>query len=131
MIAGVMILTTKQMTIGDVIEVQSQQDYFGTIEEITIRNTMIRTLDMRQVIIPNMTMISQPIKTFSTEEIVRLDDIIQVDYETDLTQAQSVIKQAIRQLSRIKNPDQARTMVSSFDDSGISIKYFYYFDPKA
>jgi small conductance mechanosensitive channel len=131
MIAGIMILSTKQLQIGDTIELQSDNYYFGTIEEITIRNTIIRTLDMRQVILPNMTMISKPIKTFSAEEIVRLDGAVQVDYETDLALAQQVIKDSIGSIQRVKATDQARTMVSSFDDSGITIKYFYYFDPKA
>lgn len=131
MIAGVMLLTTQQVNLGDVIEIQSDQDYFGTIEEITIRNTMIRTLDMRQVIIPNMTMISKPLKTFSAEDIVRLDGEVQVDYETDLQQAQQVIIQAIKTIERITIKDQTRTAVTSFDDSGITIKYYYYFDPKA
>lgn len=131
MIAGVMLLTTQQVNLGDVIEIQSDQDYFGTIEEITIRNTMIRTLDMRQVIIPNMTMISKPIKTFSTEEIVRLSGAVQVDYESDLSLAQKVIIQAIQTIDRVLQKDQSRTAVTSFDDSGITIKYFYYFDPKA
>lgn len=131
MIAGVMLLTTQQVNLGDVIEVQSDQDYFGTIEEITIRNTMIRTLDMRQVIIPNMTMISKPLKTFSAEEIVRLDGAIQVDYETNLHQAQEIIENAIKTIEWVTIKDQTRTAVTSFDDSGITIKYYYYFDPKA
>lgn len=130
MIAGVMLLSTQQVNLGDVIEVQADQDYFGTIEEITIRNTMIRTLDMRQVIIPNMTMISKPLKTFSAEEIVRLTGAVQVDYETDLAQAQTIIKESISTVNRVLMKEQARTAVTSFDDSGITIKYYYYFDPK-
>lgn len=125
-----MLLSTQQVNLGDVIEVQADQDYFGTIEEITIRNTMIRTLDMRQVIIPNMTMISKPLKTFSAEEIVRLTGAVQVDYETDLAQAQTIIKESISTVNRVLMKEQARTAVTSFDDSGITIKYYYYFDPK-
>ncbi len=126
-----MLLTTQQVKLGDVIEVQSDEHYFGTIEEITIRNTMIRTLDMRQVIIPNMTMISKPLKTFSSENIVRLSGSVQVDYATDLALAQKVIQKAIQTIDRVLSKDQVRTAVKSFDDSGITINYYYYFDPKA
>jgi small-conductance mechanosensitive channel len=76
MFAGMMILYTKEFKMGDVIEVQSDQIYFGRIEEITIRYTVIRTLDLRQVVIPNMTMISKPIKTFSSENIVKLNTTV-------------------------------------------------------
>ncbi|HCB51916.1 TPA: hypothetical protein DEP21_05130 [Patescibacteria group bacterium] len=57
------------------IEINADQLYFGRIEEITIRYTVIRTLDLRQVIIPNMTLISTPIKTFSSEDLVKLTAI--------------------------------------------------------
>ncbi|MBU0626136.1 mechanosensitive ion channel family protein [Patescibacteria group bacterium] len=53
------------------VEINADQLYFGRIEEITIRYTVIRTLDLRQVVIPNTTLISTPIKTFSAEELVR------------------------------------------------------------
>jgi len=130
MIAGIMILSTKQINIGDIIEVKDTEDYFGRIEEITIRNTVIRTLDMRQVVLPNMTLIRKPIKTYSAEDIVRVDGIVQVDYETDLPFAQKVMVEAINTLSFVKEPDKTKSLVWSFDDSGISLKYFFYFDPQ-
>ena len=72
MIAGIMILYTKEFKLGDIIEVQADETYFGRIEEITIRYTIIRTLDLRQVVIPNLKLISVPIKTFSAEQLVKL-----------------------------------------------------------
>lgn len=86
---------------------------------------------MRQVVLPNMTLIKTPIKTFSAEEIVRLTDSVQVDYETDLQHAQQVIIDAIQQIDHIQAKENTRTAVQSFDDSGITIKYYYYFDPKS
>lgn len=131
MIAGIMILSTKQLNIGDVIEVKNSDNIFWRIEEITIRYTVIRTLDMRQVVLPNMTLINTPIKTFSAEEIVRIDDAVQVDYTTDLALAQKVVIEAINQVDRVQAKDATRTAIKSFDDSGITITYYYYFDPKA
>ena len=130
MIAGIMILSTKQLKIGDVIEVKNSDEIFGRIEEITIRYTVIRTLDMRQVVLPNMTLINTPIKTFSAEEIVRIQDVVQVDYESDLAQAQQVIIEAINTIQHVQAKEATWTSVASFDDSGISISYYYYFDPK-
>lgn len=132
MIAGIMILATKQIKIGDIIEItDSGETFFGRIEEITIRNTIIRTLDLRQVVLPNMTLISRPIKTFSAEEIVRLDTEVQVDYATDLSLAQKVIIDAINTLPFVMETDKTKAIVRSFDESGITIRYYFYFDPKA
>jgi small conductance mechanosensitive channel len=78
MIAGIMILYTKEFKLGDIIEVQADQVYLGRIEEITIRYTIIRTLDLRQVVLPNMTLITVPIKTFSAEPIIKLNAVFGV-----------------------------------------------------
>jgi len=132
MIAGIMILATKQIKIGDVIEInESNETFFGRIEEITIRNTIIRTLDLRQVVLPNMTLISRPIKTYSAEEIVRLDTEVQVDYATDLNLAQKVMIEAINALPFILETDKTKAIIRSFDESGITIRNYFYFDPKA
>jgi len=132
MIAGIMILSTKQIKIGDIIEITDNKETFlGRIEEITIRNTIIRTLDMRQVVLPNMTLISKPIKTFSSEEIIRLDGEISVDYATNLNLAQEKIMEAINTLPFILEPEKTKAIIRSFGDSGIIIKYYFYFDPKA
>ncbi|MEY3197947.1 MAG: hypothetical protein RL023_794, partial [Candidatus Parcubacteria bacterium] len=48
-------------------------NYFGRIEEITIRYSVIRTLDLRRVIIPNLDLITRPVKTYDSEDMVRLD----------------------------------------------------------
>ncbi len=131
MIAWIMILSTKQLKIGDVIEIKDSDNIFGRIEEITVRYTVVRTLDMRQVVLPNMTLINTPIKTFSAEDMVRIDDAVQVDYTTDLALAQKLVIDAINQVDYIMAKDATWTAVESFDDSGITIKYYYYFDPNA
>jgi len=43
----------------------------ATIEEITIRHTVVRTIDKRRLLIPNMLMASTPVKTLKTEDLVR------------------------------------------------------------
>gem|GEM_PF-389941 len=130
MVAGIMLLSTKQINIGDIIEVKDDENFLGRIEEITIRNTVIRTYDMRQVVLPNMTLISKPLKTYSAENIVRLEGDVQVDYETDLSLATQVMTQAINMLSFAQEQDKTKSFVRSFDESGITIRYFFYFDPK-
>jgi small conductance mechanosensitive channel len=114
MFAGMMILYTKEFKMGDVIEVQSDQTYFGRIEEITIRYTVIRTLDLRQVVIPNMTMISKPIKTFSSENIVKLNTTVGIHYKSDVSKAIMVIKDAINSFNFVQNKDNTVVFVTNF-----------------
>lgn len=61
-INGVMIVAFKPFRIGDVIEMGTREDYTGTVEDITLRHTVIRNFENKRVIIPN--------SVISTEVIV-------------------------------------------------------------
>jgi len=130
MIAGMMMLYTKEFKLGDIVEIYADQTYFGRIEEITIRYTIIRTLDLRQVIVPNMTLITVPIKTFSSEDLVKLSAVFGVHYDSDVPKVLKVVTDTINAFAFTKEKDSTKTFVSNFADSYIEIKSFFYFDPK-
>ncbi len=130
MIAGMMMLYTKEFKLGDIVEIYADQTYFGRIEEITIRYTIIRTLDLRQVVLPNMTLITVPIKTFSSEDLIKLNAVFEVHYETDIPKAIKVITEAINSFSFVKEKENTKVFFSDYGYSNIEIKAFFYFDPK-
>ena len=91
MFAGIMVLTNKEFRLGDIIVIDDEKEYFGRVEEITIRYTVVRTFDLRKVIVPNLTLITKPVRTYDSEEIIRLETVFTVHYGTDLYQATQVI----------------------------------------
>ena len=131
MFAGIMILYTKEFKMWDIIEIQTWEWYFWRIEEITIRYTVIRTLDLRQVIIPNMTMISEPIKTFSSEDLVKLNTVVWISYNSDLTKAIEVLKDTINTFDFVKSKENTTAYVLNFGESTIDIKCLFCFDPNS
>ncbi len=128
-VAGIMILYTKEFKLGDMIEINADQVYFGRIEEITIRYTIIRTLDLRQVILPNMTLISVPIKTFSSEPFIRLAVLQRADYDSDPNKVIEVIKNAVNSVEFVKNKQNTKVFVNEWRDSYVEYKSFFEFDP--
>lgn len=129
MIAGIMILYTKEFKLWDIVEVQADQAYLGRIEEITIRYTVIRTLDLRQVVLPNMTLISVPIKTFSAEPIIKLTAIFGVGYDSDTTKVIELVKDVVNSFEFVKEKEATKVFVSNFAASRIEIKWLFSFDP--
>ena len=129
MVAGMMILYTKEFRLGDIIEINADQTYFGRIEEIQIRYTIIRTLDLRQVVIPNTTMISSTVKTFSAEPMIKLSVSFWSDYEADTTKCVEIMKEAINGCEFVKNKETTKVFLSAFLDSSIEYKSFFDFDP--
>lgn len=131
MIAGIMILYTKELKLWDIIEVQADENYFGRIEEITIRYTIIRTLDLRQVVIPNLKLISVPIKTFSAEQLVKLGTTVWVHYDTDIEKAIQIIRDTINAFEFVKEKNNTSVFVIDFGKSSIDLAIKFFFDPNS
>jgi len=130
MIAGIMVLYTKEFKLWDIVEINADQVYFGRIEEITIRYTIIRTLDLREVVIPNMTLISVPIKTFSAEDLVKLNFIIWVHYNSDIQKSIEIITNVVNSFDFVKEKENTKVFVTTFGASSIDMKCLFCFDPK-
>jgi len=129
MVAGIMILYTKEFKLGDIVEINADQVYFGRIEEITIRYTIIRTIDLRQVVIPNTTLISVPIKTFSSEPLIKLIIPFWAHYDSDVNLVLETIKNTVNSFDFIKEKENTKTFLSDYLDSSIEFKALISIDP--
>ena len=90
---GVMIMLFKPFKVGDFIEAQG---YAGTVKEIQIFNTIIRTNDAQTIIIPNGGLSTGSMKNYSTEPYRRVDVDFQFAYGTDL----ELVKHAISEIQQ-------------------------------
>lgn len=129
MVAGIMILYTKEFKLWDIVEINADQVYFGRIEEITVRYTIIRTIDLRQVVIPNTTLISVPIKTYSSETIVKMMVPFWTHYDSDVNLVLETIKNAVNSFDFIKEKENTKVFLSEYLDSSLEFKAFISFDP--
>lgn len=75
----------------------------------------MRTLDLRRVVIPNLTMISVPIRTYDSEELVRLETLVTINYKYDLEEVFAIIKDAVNTLDFVREKESTKVMI---DDLG-------------
>lgn len=93
--SGMMILVFKPFAIGDVLQVVSI-GVTGTVEDITLRHTVLKTVENKRVIVPNSTMNGAVIENFDYgEKRVCLMLDIGITYESDLEKALSVLEQEV------------------------------------
>ena len=113
--------------VGDFIECVDK-NVSGTVEDITMRHTIIRTINNRRVIIPNCEMNTYTIENFnySDNENVKLVTF-NISYESDVDKAINILKEEMNKLyhpnSKGKNRDVEfpKVRVSKLDDSGIAL----------
>ncbi len=87
---GVMIIITRPFKIDDYIEACG---YSGTVEEINMTQTKLRTPDNKVVYIPNGTLHSSEIVNYSEKPTRRLDLTFSIDYSNDFEKAKELILQ--------------------------------------
>ncbi|MGB1262434.1 MAG: mechanosensitive ion channel family protein [Cognaticolwellia sp.] len=114
---GVMILLFKPFKVGDVIDAQG---YVGSVAEIQIFNTILKTPDNKTIIIPNGGLSTSSMVNFSTEPKRRVDWTIGVGYGDDVDKARAVIKRLCDEDSRILTDPEVVIAVSALADSSVN-----------
>jgi small-conductance mechanosensitive channel len=130
MVSGVMLLTNKKLKIGDYLEFLGSLNMKGTVEDVNVRYTIIRTFDKRRIIIPNSIMSQTPIKTLKSEPIMRGEFEIKVPRHVDVTQVQTILNQTINANKHVLQKEYTSTIITSFDSAGIGMKTFFYSNPQ-
>jgi len=93
MINGFMILTYKPYKIGDFVNVQ-EYNVKGTVIDISMRHSIIETIERTQVIIPNTIMNKAIIENISNVKAQKANHLfIEVSYESDLQKAIAIIQE--------------------------------------
>lgn len=85
---GVLIILTRPFRIDDFIEAQG---YSGTVEEINITNTKLRTVDNKVVYIPNGALSSGSVVNYSMKDTRRVDFVFSIAYSADYNKAKQII----------------------------------------
>ena len=114
---GVMILIFKPFKNGDVIEAQG---FIGSVSEIQIFNTILKTPDNKTIVIPNGGLSTSSMVNYSTEELRRVDWTIGIGYGDDVDKARQVIKKLSDEDSRILKDPEVFIAVSELADSSVN-----------
>lgn len=114
---GVMILLFKPFKVGDVIDAAG---YIGSVREIQIFNTIMKTPDNKTIIVPNGQLANSSMTNYSTEPRRRVDWTIGIAYGDDVDKAKEVIRKLIDADSRILQDPEPFIAVSELADSSVN-----------
>ena len=121
---GFVILTDKSFSVGDWIKVDS---FEGTVEELGLRSTKIRTFDKELVTVPNSRFADRELINFSARENRRVNFTVGAVYDTSsekLQRAISKIKIMLDNHSMVKE-NSALVKLDRFGASSLDIVVQY------
>ena len=116
---GVIILIFKPFTVGDFIDAQG---YMGTVHEITIFTTILKTPDNKTVIIPNGALSNGSMVNFSTEPTRRVEFVFGIGYNDDVLKAKGVLNSIVESDVRIFKDPKPIIAIGELGDSSVNFK---------
>lgn len=118
LIAGVTIILDRPFQVGDNIELH---DTFGTVEEITLRTTRVRTLDNQMAILPNANVITEKIINHSMLRALRVVIPFGIAYKESPQAAREAVL-AITEGDERLHPDYPpAAVVTDLGDSSVNM----------
>ena len=118
-IAGwVLIIVTRPFKLGDYIVAQGVE---GTVEEINLFYTHLKTFDNKQVTIPNGNLSANVIINYSAKDVRRLDLQFEISYDEDANKVIEIISNVVNNHQLVLDKPAPFVRVGAYDKSSTVI----------
>ncbi len=121
--ASLSIVLDKPFVIGDFIVVDN---YMGTVEDIGLKTTRIRSLTGEQLVFPNSNLLESRIKNFRDQRERRVVFSIGIVYETSLEQIRAIPGMIRGIIESQENTRFDRSHFNAFGDSALGFETVYW-----
>jgi len=115
--SGVMLILFRPFKVGDAVTVAGES---GSVEEITVFNTVLNTFDNQRKIIPNGLITGNTITNINANPTRRVDLVVGISYDDDIKAAQAVLQELVSQEPGVLSEPQCTIAVSELADSSVN-----------
>ncbi|OVE86064.1 mechanosensitive ion channel family protein [Natronolimnobius baerhuensis] len=120
-VAGVFIFTDRPFKIGDWIEWDGGE-YAGTVEDISLRVTRVRTFDNELLTVPNSALTEDTIKNPVDADKLRMKFVFGIGYDDDIQQATDIIIDEAERHPDIMNEPGPSVRLTELNDSDVGLQ---------
>lgn len=125
-LAGILILVNRPFRLGDQIR---SGEHEGTVEDIQVRATLLRTYDNRRVVIPNSELFTNRVVVNTAYDTVRLSIDFTVPSTEDLTPIRGLILDTVRDVPEIRADPPPEVLVRELQDYSTLLEVRFWVDP--
>ncbi|MGB1091376.1 MAG: mechanosensitive ion channel family protein [Oceanobacter sp.] len=115
--AGIMLITFRPFKVGNYVEVDGVG---GSVLEINLFSTILKTPDNRVVTVPNSNVFGNTMTNFSANSTRRLDLVIGIGYGSDLLKAKNILKEMLEADERVLKDPAYVVAVNELADSSVN-----------
>jgi len=126
LLAGLLILLTRPFRLGDQIVSGPHE---GTVEEIQVRATLLRTYDNRRVVIPNSELYTNRVVVITAFDRIRLAVQVGIGYGDDILDSKRIILAALDDLDDVLKAPAPQVLVRALGDFSVNLEVRFWLAP--
>ncbi|WP_096084720.1 mechanosensitive ion channel family protein [Agaribacterium haliotis] len=115
--SGVMLIVFKPFRLGDFVEAGGTA---GVVEKITVFNTIFRSPDNKEIIVPNAQIYGGTIVNVSAKPTRRVDLVMGISYDDDMKKARQLMLEVIEADERVLKEPEPVIAVDELADSSVN-----------
>ncbi|MCV2489918.1 mechanosensitive ion channel family protein [Geodermatophilus sp. YIM 151500] len=123
-IAGILLQIRRPFRVGEQI---SSNDHEGTVADVNLRTTVLRTYDGLVVHLPNAEVLKAAIVNYTRTPLSRTSITVGLGYETDLARVRDVLLEACRSADGVVADPPPEVWIETFGESTVdaAVRYWH------
>lgn len=123
-LAGIILAFSRPYQVGDTIESGS---FLGDVLSLDIRNTQIKTIDGKDVFIPNSIILKNPLTNYTKDGYLRMSFLIGIDYNENLGDVFGIIYAEMEKVEGVlRDGRKTEIYVEELATSTVNIRVYFW-----
>ncbi|MBE0423979.1 MAG: mechanosensitive ion channel [Lutibacter sp.] len=126
-LAGIILAFKSPFRLKDLIE---SGNILGYVQELNLRETLVKTPDGKDVFIPNGQILKNPLINYTLDGFLRYEFIIGLDYKSNIVEGLKIISDSVSEISDVLNTKNKKTtvLIDELTASTINFKILFWID---
>ncbi|WP_130733592.1 mechanosensitive ion channel family protein [Flavobacterium sp. J27] len=123
-LSGIIMAFKRPFRIGDLIEIDG---FKGKVTNMSLRETLIKTLDGKEVFIPNGLIAKNGLVNYTLDDLLRTEFLIGLDYNDNTEEALNIIENILKTEEGVLQYPEPFAVIDELATSTVNVRVSYWY----
>lgn len=123
-LAGILMAFRRPFKVGDLIEIENVR---GRVTEMSLRETIIKTSDGKEVFIPNAMLVKNLLVNHTYDNLLRSEFSISIDNNESTEKALIIIEDILKSFQQVEKSPAPRVVIDEINNNSIIVRAQFWF----
>lgn len=126
-LSGIVLVFNRPFRTNDIIE---QDGFIGRVLSVSLRETVIKSLDGKDVFIPNADILKKPLQNYTIDDLIRTSFRLWIFNDNNIPEVIEFIRLEVSKSLHIQKKTPPRVLVENFQNGMVQIRVNYWYSLK-